>query len=381
MTITYIEDLLLYIVDPINGFKEPFEDKRDKSFLLSLANQIKKPLAFTKKQSDLLIKILSSKQELFNKIENLDNILSAPVFKFQFRVVDNSRKMYITQYENKKVLCVKSGFDHKITNALMSIEHSYYMKDIKGFFISISEKHIEEIVDKLKDFDFQIEHQIMQWYEEIKNIRNNSLDYLPTLTYDVSYHLKNANSNMLNYFNSTFNNTYLSAMFLSRTLGLSIDKSVIDEVESHYIDDITRKLIFSGNQKIKVSTKKIDLAKSLKNIDQYPVLVLMPDRVQNSLTEWYNAFNSVGINSEEMSVLFRRQNDKPFNEFVKDNNLNNFVTDKTKIVFVKHKLPKILYKIDFKPKIVITTSEFFAHFSNQKLIDSHPFVVYYQNED
>ena len=61
------------------------------------------------------------------------------------------------------------------------------------------------------------------------------------------------------------------------------------------------------------------------------------------------------------SILFRiESSDKinvHLNEFVKDKKLNNWVDNKTKIVYIeKTKLPKVLLKSSFKPKTAFSKS-------------------------
>ena len=49
--LTTIEDLILYIYDPMNGFDRKALSARDRSILFSMGSQLKKPLALTEKQS------------------------------------------------------------------------------------------------------------------------------------------------------------------------------------------------------------------------------------------------------------------------------------------------------------------------------------------
>ena len=99
--------------------------------------------------------------------------------------------------------------------------------------------------------------------------------------------------------------------------------------------------------------------------------------LHSALDSWYTMFKSSGVNKKEMTVLFRSQMNKKFNELIKQNSLNNMLDDTTKVVFVKSKLPKILYKTGFKPKFIITSGMYFSHTSIQKLIEHHPYVLYY----
>jgi Tol biopolymer transport system component len=74
----------------------------------------------------------------------------------------------------------------------------------------------------------------------------------------------------------------------------------------------------------------------------------------------YNAFNML-IPNENQSVLFRAEsNDEEnhyLNDFIKSNNLNNWVDKTTKIVYIKkNKLPKLLLTTDFKPQTAFSIS-------------------------
>jgi hypothetical protein len=68
------------------------------------------------------------------------------------------------------------------------------------------------------------------------------------------------------------------------------------------------------------------------------------------------------------------------NTFIRSKNLNNLVDETTKVVFIKQKVSKVLLKINFKPKVILGTSRYYAHFSAQKMVDSHPVVLYYTDQ-
>jgi hypothetical protein len=114
----------------------------------------------------------------------------------------------------------------------------------------------------------------------------------------------------------------------------------------------------------------------LKEINAYPVLVLADDD-EIKFTAWVAAFIQYGVKQSEMSVLFRSDKNVVFNDYIKNQHLNNLVDSSTKVVFIKNKMPKILYKLEFKPKIVISNSTFYVHYTSQKMVDSHSAVMYY----
>ena len=69
------------------------------------------------------------------------------------------------------------------------------------------------------------------------------------------------------------------------------------------------------------------------------------DTAHDNLFEVHNALKYI-IPANEMSVLFRKDGDDPFNEYIKGQGLNNLVDNNTKIVYISsNKLPKPLLSL------------------------------------
>jgi hypothetical protein len=126
-------------------------------------------------------------------------------------------------------------------------------------------------------------------------------------------------------------------------------------------------------------SENINLKTAIDAIQQWPILVVLTDErnLHTTLDGWYKMFKSIGVSKKEITVLFRSQMNKKFNELIKQNSLNNMLDENTKVVFVKSKLPKVLYRTGFKSKFIITSGMYFSHTSIQKLIEHHPYVLYY----
>ena len=107
--LTTIEDLILHIYDPINAYDRKALPARDRSILFSMAAQLRKPLAFTEKQALLAIKILTENKHLYEKIENFNLFLENPVYKYTFRAIDCTRKIFVL---NETHIAVKFPFDN-----------------------------------------------------------------------------------------------------------------------------------------------------------------------------------------------------------------------------------------------------------------------------
>jgi len=74
-----------------------------------------------------------------------------------------------------------------------------------------------------------------------------------------------------------------------------------------------------------------------------------------------------------MSVMFRlpAETGKNFNDFVKNNQLNNPITDKTKIVFISSKLPKPVIKSKVKFNCVINLGLGGVHYTIKNFTENH----------
>jgi len=85
-------------------------------------------------------------------------------------------------------------------------------------------------------------------------------------------------------------------------------------------------------------------------------------------------------------VLFRIENDKKteynLNNFIKDNNLNNWLDKSTKVVYIsKNKLPKLLLRSDWQPMAVLGLSSLRSNNSVQTYtLDATDLVVFYDED-
>ena len=378
-----IEDLILHICDPFTNLNHSKIEPRDKSVLFSFAAQLRKPLPFTERQANLALKILERNRESYLTIQGFTHLLEQPIYKYPFRTVDPSKKISIIEANGFEHISVKFPFNLKINNALSAITlKKVYDKKFKAFLLPLTEQNILKIIEFGRS-EFDIDAKLISYYEKIRNIIENSENHVPCIDYNGSLTVKNLSKAAEQYFENNSNGELLHDVFLAKFMGLTITTPLKAHIDSILTDNLTRSILFDGNRRFSVKNyNNIDISKSLSIIGHWPVMVMMSDDSTSTsvISQWTHSLKSVGVENRFMSVLFRSQTDKSFNDFVKNNNLNNLVTEETKVVFIKYKTPKILYKINFNPKIVISTSSFYAHFTNQRTIDYHPLVLYYTDQ-
>ena len=375
--LTTIEDLILHIYDPMNGFDRKALPARDRSILFSMASQLKKPLAFTEKQARLALKIINENKHLYERIDELNSLLANPLYKYTFRSIDSSCRIFRISID-KEYIAIKFPFDNKLNKLLDKIPgRKVYNIEQRSHMYHLTESNIKNIMSLFKDLNFEIDPQILEWYNEIESITQSPTSFVPSINVKNEIELLNCNSYIQDYFNKNKKDNLVSNLFLAKSMDLFFNQHVHDTIQSLDISEITKKYLTNDNHAITVAKYfKNDIAMLVEEIDAYPVLMLVDDN-EVDFTAWVTSFIQYGVKQSEMSVLFRSDKNTAFNEYVKNQQLNNLVDDNTKVVFIKNKMPKILYKLNFTPKIVVSTSTFFVHYTTQKLVDSHPAVMYY----
>ena len=187
--LTTIEDVILHIYDRMNGYDRKALPPRDRSILFSMGSQLKKPLALTEKQASLALKIINENKHLYDKIENLSQLLEAPLYKYPFRSIDSARRIFITdeiKIHNTKfnfpLICVKFPFDHNLNKLLDKIPgRKTYSIEHRAHCYKLTEENIRSIMTLFRDKEFIIEPQIQEWYEEIINITQHPIEHVPSV--------------------------------------------------------------------------------------------------------------------------------------------------------------------------------------------------------
>lgn len=329
-------------------FREKISLEKRHVFLLeSLRTQIFKSIALTDRQYSLLKKIIleSYKQYFIDQhidIESAVNKLGLPL-----RQIDRSRtvslvksKDYKTRFKCDTLLKIKFPFNKKILNLLndkLAIKYKFYYYHAIGshehFFVP-REEIIEEIVENFKERNFHIDQEIINFYNEIKKIKNNKKEYIPMIVNNKYFNIDEKMYKSL---------SQEQIIDRSRRLGLLVEQKstkpgLLGEI-------INRKTANITIQEENYNIKKI--AESLNYLDRFPLLIVLNEKnCEHELKEFYQAFKDVVLDKEQ-TVLFRASDE--FNKFIKEKKLNNWLDEKTKITYISgNKLPKLLIE-SWKP--------------------------------
>lgn len=373
--IRYIEDLVLFVCDPVNNFDKNLLPLRDMNILYSINSQIKKYMALTENQAKLVTKIFNENINLYNSISNINDILNNQLYKMQFRKLEFCKKIYISKLDgnNYKIVVEFKPYNIKINSLLKNnFSNSFYRDGKYRYILSCNEKNIVSVMNIFKNFGFETDKIINELYSKIKNIQDNCDNYIPIANIlNEEIYIKNCSKSVTKYFNDNKSDNFIENCRLLKSLNIKLGNDIIDKIVNLSISQSTKD--FFNSKPSKRIESNIDI---INETNSYPVLVIMRDDEELDLLHRYvNYFFECGIDNKNISVLYRSKENSDVNTYIKEKSLNNFVDSETKVVFIKHKIPKILYKLEFKPKMILNALEFNAHFSIQKLLEQHPFVL------
>tara|TARA_Y100000385_G_scaffold284317_1_gene342150 strand:- start:62 stop:1297 length:1236 start_codon:yes stop_codon:yes gene_type:complete len=376
--------------------EHPYDGKdvnnNDKHLILSLTKQTFRDIAYTDRQYELV----KTKLELYKSVlENLgiDVVSCINNLRYELRSIDRSRWIGFRENKNQLYLAVRFSFNKKLINVIDQIRSTenkkLYDEEQKIHYFPPTEKNLYKIVTLLKDKNFTIEEEITKQFETVQSIMNNKKNYIPGV---YSFQLKNLNQKAIDYMI-----TDIGEHPSPNNLALYKDRNALYGIEHFDEDDLdasvnglttlSQKIVRRTNTQVLINSKTFtidNVAESILELNRYPVLVcLNNDDDLDDLAMVHNTFRNI-FSAEDSCVLYRKDNDsqdnKDFNQYIKQNSLNNSLGNMSKLVYTKQdKLIKTLMKSDWRPKSAIV----FKCSRNNKLqtfLDELDLVMYYDTD-
>jgi hypothetical protein len=375
MTVNNIESYL-ELLTGLEGNESFTIVQSDHTILFSIARQVYKGIGLTDRQYDLVkLKLLSYASQftaLGYDVVNAVNTTRIPIREF-----DRSRWIKIvtapttvvesqeTSYPNALFIAVRFTFQKKLISALEQINDKpeHYDKLNKIQYFNYSDQTLYKIMTAFKDSNFEVEDSIKERYNVFEMMNNNKNDYIPGI---YGLKLKNLHNKAIDYMITDIGDTPNTD-----NLALYKDKSNLYNIQHFDEEDLNLSVskLTTLSQKIvrrKTSSVLVNsdehvfdrVAETILELNRYPILVCLNDRTDfASMQTVYYSFRNI-FNNEDMCVLYRKDNSSPenieFNDFIKDNNINNSLAQSSKIVYTNvNKMSKTLLKSNWKPSAVI----------------------------
>ncbi len=347
-----IEDLLEILVSMSNESNAQFTlSKPDINLLFSLSRQVLRGTALTDRQHDLSKRKLIEYKDQFedNGFHNIEQYFDN--LRMPLRSIDRSR--WIKFIDNK--IAVRFSFNKKLITSIENIRLAIH--ETKEFennihYFSICEKNVYVIVSNLIDKNFEIEDNVLEYYNTCKKISDTPSEYVP---YIKNFKLLNFSTRLENVLEENIGpcNADTIKIYKDRSYRYNY---IVDYDFIHDLSPIEIAILYRSNNLLNFPQSvydKSNVIENIVNLRRHPFLVIINTNDEyEQLSTIYDEFSKHYTDSEQ-SVLFRLDNTNEgisFNNFIHDNNLNNSVDKATKVVYIKeNKLPKPLLTSAWKP--------------------------------
>jgi hypothetical protein len=358
---------------------------RDRKILSSLWRQITSGHFLTENQANLLVKIFKENLSLLDLNDTkILNLIDTPVWSQSFRKVEQIRKLYISDDE-EKTITIEFSYNKRVKEQLSKItkEIDGFISSVstKKFNISLTEKNVLIIVKNLKNLNFEIDQKITDFYQEITAILKAKENI-----FELS---KIENKKLISNLSEDVGNTDHASTLLLEDRKIRYQYSISSKISP---SGLTEKIAVRTSPKVFINKKTTELSEiveSLVNLKRLPILfVFSGHESKDSIQDLQNLSASLEKNSinSDIGIYFRFDNitdsNKEFNETVNLLNYNSVLSPDTKIVgLANNKLPKFIMKEKWRPNSVISFTNNFKNNKTSVYCDNVDLIIYYHDRE
>ena len=393
-----IEDCLELLVGFQTAPKGMFTIKKeDYNILTSIGRQVVRGIGLTDRQHELLKTKLLSYSDMYEDdiTKSLDN-LRIPLRKLNrektIKLVHNQLPSILGASEELWI-AVKFIFNKKFLTAtekakVGSVGHIYDSKE-KIHYFPFNENNVYQVIANFQNYNFDIETELFEYFQKVEAMSNNEDDYVPGI---YSFKLKNLSDKAIDFMVSNIGEPSKDnlAIYNDRKdqLGLyHFDQKELEE-SLNSLTVLSKKIVTRKEYNVLVPPDVYPLERVLESIlelNRFPLLVVLPiEEPLEGLVKINKGLRNI-IFQQDMSVLFRVNNDKDsnkeFNEYVKLNKLNNPLDTNTKVVYINsNKFPKPLLKSKWKPNTVLTFGSVRMHTKVSDYVNPLDLIIHYDTD-
>lgn len=364
-------------------------DSTDCTILYSIARQVFRGKAFTDRQLDVVCLKLNYYASQFKDIGyvNLQEVIGMKYTRQPLRQVDRSQWIKIVDepantkpkfsvssrlgksYKNKEPeknshVAIRFPFSKKVIQEIEKLAFDYRLgyyheKGTHIHYFKITENSVYDIVTKFKNKNYDIEQELLDYVDKIDKIKNCPQDYIPGI---YNFKLKNTTSALEDKITNHLGKLNDQNIHLYKDRSLLYGLEHFDDISSfsNQTSVLTQRIINRSETNIFISKNEWSLdavVSSLVELKRFPILIVIPEKNPlDFLSFTYQSLKGF-INKDKISCMFRldNKNDKEFNEYIKENNLNNPLANDTKVVYISasKKFPKPLFKSDWSCESVL----------------------------
>ena len=378
MKVENVEDLIEALSGMTKAPKVELEDV-DKTIVYSIGRQVLRGKALTDRQLHVMKEKLVYYKPQFDFVTESEWDIAMNSLRMPLREIDRSKSVTVVsdedampigllkQIKNSKSttpwIKIRFPFSKKTIMDVQDIllhkfqrEH-YHERGSHEWYFKLTENSVLEVVNLFKNKEFEIEQDLLDAHKIIKEMSVNPANYLPGI-YDGE--IKNLPENALKYLENDVGPLSQDNIVLYRDRAIMFGLYHFGEElrpQLNKVSVLASKIAQRKYPSVFISTQKYslnDVAYALSELERFPLVVVVPEK--NALDIIDNVYKTTRniIPTEQQTVLFRLDNKQnyKFNQYIKENNLNNSLANKPKIVYINEnkKIPKPLLEsgLEFK---------------------------------
>ena len=347
-------------------------ESSDKGLIYSLARQTVNGTAYTDRQHELAISKATHYKSILEEVD-IDVTTSVTQLRMPLRSIDRSRWIKLKNIEQslmtfnkpeEQYIAVRFSFQKKLISALENINSKpiHYDKINKTHYFEYNERTLHNVVSALTNKGFEIQPELQERYEILEMMNNNKKNYVPGI---YSLKLKNLHAKAIDYAISTIGSPDVDnlAMYKDRDQLLGITHFDEDDLNNSIrkLTTLSQKIVKRTSSNILINSDEhvFDrVAESILELNRYPLLVVLNDETElENLQKVHQSFRNI-FSNDDFCSLYRKENISPgnteFNEYIKQNKLNNSLAIKSKVVYTSiNKMSKVMLKSEWRPQAAI----------------------------
>lgn len=385
--------MTFYVEDIVTLLTSIKVSHRDAEVINSLYRQVNfDGKGYTEKQSKLAIRLCQRYLSMINSQQNKDftPYLDNPMFRKPIRSIQTASKLIsIIDVQNERLIKIEFPYNEELIKRIRAVRFKKISRisvdwnpSYKSWISNLSEDALLSFRFLITEYGFSADEEITSYYNQIDSILDNMSNYIPMLSMvNNTPAIVNATENT-----PTLTSTdTLESIFEARKLGVTVwDDHINEFIDSNNVDPFTRTFLrhdASSKFFIKQREHLYENTQILKNIVKYllPTLFLIQQGQElKQLIIAYNLLKDIGIDTAEISVMFRLPNkmNKEFNDFVRDNHLNNPISENTKVVFISNKVPKTILESKIHFNCVVNMGDRSPHWMLSSFISAFPNLIW-----
>lgn len=373
----YIEDIFLEFYYFVITHGIPMQ-RQDSAPVESFFNVLLNETQLTEAQASYILKLLNKYKNL-TAIHGLDytDRLAAGKWKNPFRVLDNSKRVYVeTDSSGAVQVCLKFPFQLKqaFEDTLQHVKSaSVWDPEDKVRKINLYKCNLVQIGEFVHYHEFDIDDSFMIVLGQVEEIWANQSKISPSsIISNNAVELINPSDDALAYWNENKTGKLGNDLILAKNMGFLLDKKPENSIE---------RIASTKPSTYWVKTNE-ELLSLCNDIDGKVCIVL--DRVGKT-TDWLCDFaksvDDCGVDRNQIKVCFRAEkNDSSnLNDTIKELGFGGKIEDGKFLIF-NHKPAKWLFKEAESVKILVSNNLYpSTNALTRDWFNSHPLVIYVGN--